>query len=82
MPTNLHLFLDCHLQTGIEVTGEWMGSALNLLPGALKMLLDAQSKSWFAWMDVLQDGVEHGFNAFCSIRVLMAVQKVVYVLLL
>ena len=81
MPTNLHLFLNCHLQSVIEVTRELMGSALNLLPGVLKMLLDARSKSWSAWVGVLQDGGEHGFDAFCSIRILVAVQKVVYVFL-
>ena len=64
MPTNLHLFLDCHLQGVIEVTRELMGSAIIFLPGALKMLLDAQSQSSSAWMGVLQDGVEHGFNSF------------------
>ena len=82
MPTDLHLFLNCHLQSIDEVTGELMGSVLNLLPGELKMLLDARSQSWSAWMGVLQDGIEHGFNAFCSIRILVAVQKVVYVFLL
>ena len=81
MPTDLHLFLNCHLQGVIEVTGELMGSALNLLPGALKMLLDARSKSWSAWVGVLQDGDEHGFDAFFSIRILVAVQKVVDVFL-
>ena len=82
MPTDLHLFLDCHLQSIVEVTGELMGSTLNLLPGMLKMLFEARSKSWLAWMGVLQDGGEHGFNAFFSIRILVAVQNVVDVFLL
>ena len=81
MPTDLHLFLDCHLQSIVEVTGELMGSALNLLPGELKMLLDARSQSWSAWVGVLQDGGEHGCNAFFTVRILVAVQKVVYVFL-
>ena len=81
MPTDLHLFLDCHLQSIVEVTRELMGSALNLLPGELKMLLDARSQSWSAWVGGLQDGGEHGCNAFFSIRILVAVQKVVYVFL-
>ena len=82
MPTNLHLFLDCHLQSVIEVTGELMGIASNLLPGVMKMLLNALSKSWSAWMVVPQDGVEHGFNAFCLVRILVAVQKVMDIFLL
>ena len=81
MPTDLHLLLDCQLQGVIEVTRELMGRTLNLLPAALKMLLDARSKSWSAWVVVLQDGDEHGFNAFFSIRILVAVQKVVDVFL-
>ena len=81
MPTDSHLFLNCRLQGVVEVTGELMGSTLNLLPGALKMLLDARSKSWSAWVGVLQDGGEHGFNAFFLIRILVAVQKVVDVFL-
>ena len=82
MPTDLHLFLDCRLQGVVEETGELMGSVLNLLPGALKMLLDARSKNWSAGVGVLQDGGEHGFNAFFSIRSLVAVQKVVDVFLM
>ena len=81
MPTDLHLFLNCHLQGVVEVTRELRGSALNLLPGELKMLLDARSKSWSAWMGVLQDGGEHGFNAFFTITILVAAQKVVDVFL-
>ena len=81
MPVDLQLILDCHLQGIIEVTRELMGSALNLLPGALKMLLNARSKSWSAWVGVLQDGGQHGFDAFFTVRILVAVQKVVYVFL-
>ena len=30
-------------------------------------------------MDIIKDGVEHGFNAFCLVRILVAVQKVMYI---
>jgi hypothetical protein len=45
VPTDLRLFLDCHLQSIIEVFGGLMVDALDLLLGVLKMLLNASSKS-------------------------------------
>ena len=82
MPTNLHLFLDCHMHSITEVTWELKGSASKLLLRVLKMLLNTWSKSWSAWVNVLKDGVEHGFYAFCSIRILVTVKEAMDVILL